>query len=931
MIAVKQLHSTDPKDFEREARMLRQLAKKDHPHIVKLLATYRLNKRYHLMFPWASKNLRTYWQNDPYPRWNSEAVLWDLRQMQGIASGLHTIHNFSTDAPGNLYGRHGDIKPENILWFNEIDGVGKEGILQLTDFGLGRFHGRHSRSNINPRTVASTPTYEPPEMALSKPVSRAYDIWSLGCVFLEFITWRLVGSKMLEAFRVARIAIGEDGIYHDKFYAIHEGASGKANASVLDTVLLWIKLLHRHERCSGAMNDLLRLIRDDLLVTNAKDRISSAMLLSRLRKLVKKAENDEAYLLGPVPVVFMGKATLLGLLHQLFSVKRSLIPHATYHINSKSLPMVNKMKTFGKILRTASQDLEAGNPIFIIDAMDKCEEFKGDQLIKWFVDHSLEESKSNPPNRPFTKVLMLSQPYENSEKYFGQLPNVRLKVEETKRISADIAQVSRARLRDVKSVTQYSNQTRDKIEQILSDTANGIFLWVSIAIDLLATSGKALEESFERMKTTLSIRLGEVYQTILERNSEQQKLKEVLTAARSSHILAELSMALSILEAGKLREDIEPKPLNNVEQIVRTLCGLFVGITDKMGYVLHQAMREFPIKSPYNVELGRVSWKLNLDPIKSIFPLSRNSIWYPWFTEFEPYPLVLSIKEFKDTTDQIACYTKEHGFPDYAATRWADYFQETQLQEELAVSKSISELCGTQLRRFLTWFQLSWTNRHSILLRLHGLSRPAVRSFLGHEVVRRLSENSAGARSLHLENEIKICQNLIFLLVDNQTITPSLNSACEWYQQYLKDRVANYWPLIRSALKGVERSSESPSKKDFAVVISFVHDVARHLATEKDVTLCDIVDELVNAKLFKPELYEDHNQDQIIPNQLVFTVIGWLRMLSHLHIFRERLIMRSPPFRSTIGTTSRETADQGHSPEFGILHWLLELDKFWRT
>lgn len=159
-------------------------------------------------------------------------------------------------------------------------------------------------------------------------------------------------------------------------------------------------------------------------------------------------------------------------------------------------------------------------------------------------------------------------------------------------------------------------------------------------------------------------------------------------------------------------------------------------------------------------------------------------------------------------------------------------------------------------------------------------------------------------------------------------MTSSLITACEWYRQYLKNNIINYWPLIQSALKGVKRSSQSPSREDFAIAISLVHEVARQLLTEeKGVALCEIVDELVNAKNFEPEL----DEDRIIPNQLVLTVIGWLRKSPHLCIYRAGLIMRSPPLRSTIGATSRQTADQGHLHEFGISHGLLESEKLQRT
>jgi serine/threonine protein kinase len=303
--------------------MLKALAKKEHSHIIKLLATYRMGGRYHLMFPWADKSLRTYWHDHPHPKWNQETLMWDLGQMKGIASGLQAIHNFRQQdcrtrqahpdhtllVPGQVepdeywYGRHGDIKPENILWFRstELEDADKAGVLQIADFGLGRFHGRESRSQMPARTIVSTPTYEPPELALDLKVSRAYDIWSLGCVFLEYITWRLGGFDMLEAFDYARLVEENDGYCSNKFYTLRRDIDHETHAFVQDAVAQWIMHLHSHERCSGLIHDLLDLVKNQLLVVSAKRRITSEMLVAELQKLAERAEADYGYLVRPAP------------------------------------------------------------------------------------------------------------------------------------------------------------------------------------------------------------------------------------------------------------------------------------------------------------------------------------------------------------------------------------------------------------------------------------------------------------------------------------------------------------------------------------------------------------------------------------------------------------------------------------------------------
>ena len=320
LIAVKRLNSPDVKEFEKEREILTKLGARDHPHLIKLLATYHLDKRYHLMFPYANANLRKYWDDNPLPWFNKETLLWSVKQMTGIASGLVVIHNYRATIPlgvaggfrkqkdaelrvregEELFGRHGDIKPENILWFKHMHGVeDKMGVLQIADFGLGRFHGRESRSRVDPRTVQTSPTYEPPECKLRRSVSRAYDIWSLGCLYLEFVTWLLKGSAEIGSFSNVRGKTSSLGINEDNFFnTIHGGL----DAEVREEVIEWVKELHQHPKCSSLLHELLDLVMNKMLVVDARSRIKAGILHERLIMMTKASEKDEKYLLDPVPL-----------------------------------------------------------------------------------------------------------------------------------------------------------------------------------------------------------------------------------------------------------------------------------------------------------------------------------------------------------------------------------------------------------------------------------------------------------------------------------------------------------------------------------------------------------------------------------------------------------------------------------------------------
>ena len=311
--------------------MLQAFSKSRNPHLVKLLATFRYKGYYYLLFPYAKSNLRKYWEDTPQPDFSVDSVSWFLHQSKALACGLYKIHERETttdsfnqraalqpalsenSSPGTeesdrLFGRHGDIKAENILW--TFEDVGDEqnrltpmGILQIADFGLMEFHTRLTRSLVFPGSLRGSPTYEPPERRLRTPISRAYDIWSLGCVYLEFITWIVCGNEGLERFAPARgVTIQE--INDDTFYTIIDDDSTHSPRGVVrESVQEWIKDLHEKPRCSDCIHDFLTLISKDLLVIEPGLRIPCGKLVENFCAMIKRASENSSYLTVGTPFV----------------------------------------------------------------------------------------------------------------------------------------------------------------------------------------------------------------------------------------------------------------------------------------------------------------------------------------------------------------------------------------------------------------------------------------------------------------------------------------------------------------------------------------------------------------------------------------------------------------------------------------------------
>lgn len=224
-----------------------------HPHIVSLLTAWRQGDHSYFLFPWAKSDLLKYWEHHK-PLKTSEYVRWVVKQMAGIADGLLKIHEYGHSGlpiPGTdeaIYGRHGDIKAENILWFEPSEGYGK---LVISDFGLGTFNSRNSRSGIPNTGVPSTPTYRPPECnIIDGTVSRSWDIWTLGCLYAEFATWLLGGWRLFNDFIDWRVKASFTIIRGVRFRAdtffdlvdIQEGPDGQTmgKSAKIKPIVTWV-------------------------------------------------------------------------------------------------------------------------------------------------------------------------------------------------------------------------------------------------------------------------------------------------------------------------------------------------------------------------------------------------------------------------------------------------------------------------------------------------------------------------------------------------------------------------------------------------------------------------------------------------------------------------------------------------------------------
>ncbi|KAI1331995.1 kinase-like protein [Xylariaceae sp. FL0255] len=282
--------------FKREVEALDRFRDPGHPHIIKLLATYCIGRDCYMMFPWADDDLKTFWRQVPPPKPLASTSQWMLEQCIGIAQGLQAVHS-SHPAPQSerldVNGRHGDVTPQNILRF--VPQPGGEscqlGTLKISDFGLARFHREESSYRPFSRDFCCTLTYSAPDDLNS----RSWDIWQLGCIYLEFLIWLLLGWDGIAQFSHARL---QEDVFHlphfkaDRFF--NYNASLKRNY-VKESAKDRIDILHNHPSCTSLINDFLEIISEKLLRIRPEVRYDCDDLVKDLKKLQAQCQDNTSY------------------------------------------------------------------------------------------------------------------------------------------------------------------------------------------------------------------------------------------------------------------------------------------------------------------------------------------------------------------------------------------------------------------------------------------------------------------------------------------------------------------------------------------------------------------------------------------------------------------------------------------------------------
>lgn len=306
-----------------ESEILAKLADAPHNNITTHIASWRQKGVCYMLFRCADCNLRKYMTEHPSPDWTKTNLVSIISQMAGLADGLNHIHNLG---PANLQpeevdlvarggqrrssqaGFHHDLKPGNILvTINEDTG---QLLFSISDFGSARIgqilSGSERPSQFTRNPYPGDPVYGAPDVLIDGRNSRPYDIWSMGCILLELLTWMAgvegYDVKSFEKKRLETLA-NAHGDQDTAFWYQDISGEIRLKPAVVDQ----LKMLKTYCQGRGVFPELVRLT-GRLLNVHPRERPDASQLSGAFNKAIllqlnQDLKNENFYLSNAPPRV----------------------------------------------------------------------------------------------------------------------------------------------------------------------------------------------------------------------------------------------------------------------------------------------------------------------------------------------------------------------------------------------------------------------------------------------------------------------------------------------------------------------------------------------------------------------------------------------------------------------------------------------------
>ncbi|RFU80617.1 natch and ankyrin domain [Trichoderma arundinaceum] len=273
-------------------------------------------------------------------------------------------------------------------------------------------------------------------------------------------------------------------------------------------------------------------------------------------------------------------------------------PHLAQHVKNAfegtetTKYTVSSFVSLWRVFLTLLRQSGSSQVVCVLDGLDECEKESLKQLLDAVANYL---SSSQEKATPRLKLILLSRPQPAIlEKTLGQYEHIKLDASGTD-VSRDIERYIFAKVAELASEQNLSEEMVAQVQQALLAGADGTFLWVGfVANELQGRSWDKINEILHRVPKGL----GGVYQRLLQQIDDKEALVPILQwvvlAARPLTV-DELTVATGIKASGNI-------PATEVTKKRLRLCGLLVKIEGNVVNLVHESAKEFFQSNQVNIE-----------------------------------------------------------------------------------------------------------------------------------------------------------------------------------------------------------------------------------------------------------------------------------------------------------------------------------------
>ncbi|KAI1366338.1 hypothetical protein F5Y08DRAFT_337730 [Xylaria arbuscula] len=257
------------------------------------------------------RSLRRFWYDNPEPaQLTGDVEIWLIKQCWRISELLQKVHERDRRLATRLYYAGNNryfVEPDTIISLASKQAlrdpdkplVSEPGFSnpELPDFDLVSIPNAQIGGGAVGWLTNRSYTYRPPEVDIENALfSESADVWSLGCVFLEFVTWYVLGVAGLREFVEDQLAtkkhslpilnLSEDFIVKDTFFSIRGRGSSNAFAIQSPAITKLIAKIRGHSRSTRTIRAFLDLIDLGMLEISKEKRVAASLVAKNIGYLL---------------------------------------------------------------------------------------------------------------------------------------------------------------------------------------------------------------------------------------------------------------------------------------------------------------------------------------------------------------------------------------------------------------------------------------------------------------------------------------------------------------------------------------------------------------------------------------------------------------------------------------------------------------------